>query len=208
MKKLKENLAYLILCLCEMVVGILLLIKPVAFTRGIIIAFGILLTAAGIFSIIRYIREIPVLAAKQQTLTKGLIGMVTGLFCALQSRWFIKTFPILTILYGVIILFTGAYKIQSSVDIKRLKKKNFVSSCISAGFSVLFAVVILWNPFGSSSVRWILIGVFLIVEAVLDLFIVFGNEKTVVGALKKEGKGDTMSEDISLSEESQAHESE
>lgn len=201
MKKLKENLAYLILCLCEIIVGILLLIKPVAFTRGIIIAFGILLTAAGILWIVRYIREIPVLAAKQQTLTKGLIGVTAGLFCALQSQWFMKTFPMLTILYGVIILFTGAYKIQYSVDIKRLKKKNFVSSCVSAGLAVLFSVIILWNPFGSSGARWILTGVFLIIESVLDLFIVFGNEKTAAGAFKKEEKSD-----MPLAEGSEPHE--
>ena len=33
-----------------------------------------------------------------------------GAFCAFNSRWFIATFPVITLIYGVIILVAGIRK--------------------------------------------------------------------------------------------------
>ncbi len=55
-KTLKRN-SNLLMCIAELIVGVLLLINPVGFTRGIIIAFGIPLTLQGIGSIVGYIRR-------------------------------------------------------------------------------------------------------------------------------------------------------
>lgn len=52
------------MCIAELIVGILLLINPVGFTRGIIIALGVPLTLQGIGSIVSYIREKPQAARK------------------------------------------------------------------------------------------------------------------------------------------------
>lgn len=46
MKAIKENAGSLILSLAEIAVGILLLVNPVGFTAGIIIAAGVLLLAS------------------------------------------------------------------------------------------------------------------------------------------------------------------
>lgn len=43
MKSIRENAGVLILCIAELLVGILLLINPVGFTAGIVIAVGVLL---------------------------------------------------------------------------------------------------------------------------------------------------------------------
>ncbi|MBQ8638101.1 MAG: DUF308 domain-containing protein [Lachnospiraceae bacterium] len=182
--KLKENAASVILCLCELIVGILLLFRPVGFTRGIIIAFGLLLVIGGGVCIYRYFKSEAEAASRQQNLTKGLIIVMVGLFCVLKSQWFIAVFPILTILYGVVILFTGAYKVQYAVDSRRLKKKNFLTACISAVLALLFAAIILWNPFKNSGVRWGLIAVYLIVEAILDCVVLFGDEKKIAAFVK------------------------
>ena len=50
-KTLKRN-SNLLICIAELIVGVLLLINPVGFTRGIIVAFGIPLTLQGIGSIV------------------------------------------------------------------------------------------------------------------------------------------------------------
>ena len=42
-KTLKKN-SNLVMCIAELIIGILLLINPVGFTRGIIVALGIPLT--------------------------------------------------------------------------------------------------------------------------------------------------------------------
>ena len=158
----------LIVCICELLVGILLLINPVGFTKTIIIAIGVVLILTGIGSLITYFRTEPVYAARSQNLAKGLIAIVAGLFCAFRSRWFISAFPILTMLYGVGILLTGIAKIQWTVDMARLKMSKWFLAAIGAALSILFAAVILMNPFQSTTFLWPFVAVSLIVEAALD----------------------------------------
>ncbi len=70
MKALRQNGNAIIMCIIEVVAGILLLVNPAGLTASIIIAAGIAL-------------------------------MVDGLF------WFIITFPVIAILYGVAVLIGG-----------------------------------------------------------------------------------------------------
>lgn len=53
---MRRNSANLILCLGEIVIGALLLVHPVGFTRSIIMALGAVLALVGLFNIFRYFR--------------------------------------------------------------------------------------------------------------------------------------------------------
>lgn len=169
MKVLKENLGGIIVCLFEILVGVLLLINPIGFTSAIIVAFGIVLLAVGILSIVKYFRQEPKEAMAGKCLTKGLIALLCGCFCTFQSQWFIVTFPVLTIIYGIIILVTGLAKVQAAADLVRIKNNKWFLAAISAVISIICAVVILRNPFTSTSVLWIFTAVTLIVESIIDL---------------------------------------
>lgn len=169
MKTIKENMNGILVCLFELVVGILLLISPVTFTSGIIMAFGVVMLVAGLGCVIKYFRTDPVEAAQGQILVRGLIVLLVGGFCAFKSDWFVATFPILTLLYGVAILLSGLAKIQWTVDMLRLKKKNWNLAAISAATSIVFSLVIIGNPFSSTTILWMFTGISLIVEAVFDV---------------------------------------
>ena len=71
-------------------------------------------------------------------------------------------------LYGVGILLTGIAKIQWTVDMARLKMSKWFLAAIGAALSILFAAVILMNPFQSTTFLWTFVAVSLIVEAALD----------------------------------------
>ena len=114
-------------------------------------------------------------AAIQQSLAKGLLLVTVGVFCLFKSQWFIATFPLLTILYGIIILITGLVKIQWAVDMLRLKIQKWFFAAIGAALSLLFALIILKNPFGSTVFLWRFVAISLILEAVLDITTLFFN---------------------------------
>ncbi|MCD8037705.1 MAG: DUF308 domain-containing protein [Lachnospiraceae bacterium] len=173
MKNLKENTGNLIMCLCEAVIGILLLMNPTGFTSFVIIALGAVLAVRGIVSVIAYFRAKPEEAAKGQDLASGFILLAVGLFCMTRSEWFIVTFPVLTLIYGVIILFAGITKIQWVADCIRLKKKQWVFALISALLSLISAAVIIKNPFTTTVILWNFTAISLIVEAVLDVVAFF-----------------------------------
>ena len=179
MKTLKQNANSIILCLFEILVGILLLIDPMGFTSGIIITAGVILLAVGIVSVIKYFTTNAQEAAEGQLLMKGLASLLAGGFCAFHSQWFLATFPVLTIIYGIATLIAGLGKVQGTVDLIRRRNKKWVLAAISAVVSVLCAVVIIRSPFASTAVLWMFTGVSLILEAVLDVvtLIVTGNSK-------------------------------
>lgn len=182
MKSIRRNINGMLLCIFEILVGILLLIDPVGFSSFIIIALGILLIFAGTGSIISYFRMEPEEAALSQKMLKGLLFLVAGLFCAAKSKWFIFTFPLLTIVYGVGILIAGLAKIQWAVNLLRMKREKWFLPAISALVSLLCAMLIFANPFSATEALWIFTGVSLIGEAVFDII------SLLLGGRKKEEK--------------------
>ena len=108
-------------------------------------------------------------AALEQQLIRGLLMLLLGLFCIFNARWFIATFPVLTMLYGVGLLVVGVAKVQWTVDILRVKVGRWYLPGISALVSLVCAAIILFNPFASTVALWVFIGVALIVEAAVDL---------------------------------------
>lgn len=175
MKSLKSNINGILVCLFEIVVGILLLINPIGFTTGIITISGIVLLIVGVISIIKYFRAGVEEAVMGQYLVKGLAAVVAGAFCAFRARWFIVTFPALTVIYGVVVLFAGLGKIQFSLDMFRRKNKRWFLGIISALISIICAVIILRNPFTVTTALWMFTGITLIVEAVVDIIVLIVN---------------------------------
>lgn len=175
-----SKVSSIILSLCEAIIGVLLLVNPVGFTTGIIVFLGIVLLVLGITSVVQYFRTEPEAAVLKQGLTRGCIEILSGLFCIMKSGWFIATFPILTILYGIGTLIAGIAKVQWTVDKIRLKMKKWFWTAIGAVLTIACAVIILCNPFSSTAALWIFIAITLIVEAVVDIIAaIFVKEKSV-----------------------------
>ncbi len=168
MKAIKQNGNTIILCVIEAVVGVLLLIDPVSFTAGIIIVAGIALMVSGLLDVIQYFRNKPDEAAAGQLLMRGLVALLAGAFCAFNSQWFILTFPMITILYGVAVLVGGLSKVQIAIDMLRAKNSKWWWGAISAAISILCAIVMIGNPFTSTVALWWFIGISLIAEAIFD----------------------------------------
>lgn len=169
MSNVKLNLNSILICLLELIIGILLLIDPIGFTAGIIIFFGAGLLVFGLVSIFRYFRADPVEASQGSLLAAGLISILIGGFCALYSEWIILTFPIITVFYGVVILLTSMTKIQWTVDMLRLKSGKWYLCAISAAASTICGVLIVIDPFTSTGILWMFVSISLIVEAVFDV---------------------------------------
>ena len=73
---LKGRMGSLLLCVLQILVGVLLLINPMGFTSGIIIGAGWVMAALGMVSVVRYFMMNPEEAANSQLLFRGLaLGM-------------------------------------------------------------------------------------------------------------------------------------
>ena len=75
----------------------------------------------------------------------------------------------------MLILISGINKIQWAVDMLRQKQKYWFVALIGAALSLVFAALVLANPFSSTAALWIFIAVSLIIEAVVDILaFIFG----------------------------------
>lgn len=158
-----------VLCGLEILVGVLLLIAPVSFTRSVIIAGGWLLVLSGVWSIVRYFTMPPEDGVKTQALFRGLLLGMGGAACITQYGWFLTAFPLLTVLYAIWMLALAAMKLQKMADMLRMKAGRWYVPAIAAGIAILLATVILLNPFGAVNAVWTFAGVSLIAEAVMEL---------------------------------------
>lgn len=169
MKAIKDFLGGALMCVLEIIVGILLLIDPYTFTVGIVTVCGVFLLVAGVVSVIRYFRTEAPLAAAGQLLTKGLTMLLGGWFCIGNAAWFLTMLPVLAIVYGVVVLVTGLGKVQWTFDLIRAKKGKWIMAAISAVISIACGAVILANPFTTTDILWTFTGIVLICQAVVDI---------------------------------------
>lgn len=170
MKKLTSKVMELTFAGCEIVLGILLLINPVAFTSAIITVIGLLLAVLGILAIVRHLRKSPAEAARGQDMMQGLIMVAGGIFCMMKNALLTTAaLPLLMLVYGALVLVSGLAKVQWAVDKYRLHADKWFWEAISAAVTVICAALIIAHPLSSATAMWIFIGVTLLVEAVLDV---------------------------------------
>ena len=153
----------------EFIIGLILLFRPEGFTSVIIVSLGVVLIILGAMSTVNYFRTEKSEAMKTNLLSKGLLCLIGGIFFAFNSKWFIKTFPISTVLYGVFMLLLGVVKFQSSADAFRFKMKYWYINLIGAVLTLFSSVMIITNPFTSTEFVWKYIAIALLVEAALDI---------------------------------------
>ena len=165
---LKNNMVNLILSIGELIIGIILLITPLWFTKTIIILIGICLLILGIINIINYFKTNINEAIQEKKLLNGLISLTFGIFCTFYANWFINKIHILSIIYGIIILLLALRKIEWTINSFRLKRKYCYIILINSIISLMFSIIILNNSFKPSFI-WKLTGIVLILEAIFDI---------------------------------------
>lgn len=174
---IKEKVSVIALSIIEILVGILLLTSPMGLTSWIIVIAGIILTATGILKIVGYFSVSAEEAILQKSLAFGILAVLLGLCCMFRSEWFIALFPLLTTLYGILILINGVIKVQWTADMIRIKKRRWGWMALSAAVTVMCAIIILWHPFVAIAALWMFIGITMIVEAVIDIIAVIFIQK-------------------------------
>ncbi|MGN1343982.1 MAG: HdeD family acid-resistance protein [Traorella sp.] len=192
MKNIKLDIKDILLCILELLIGILLIVDPIQFTTAILVLIGVVLVFIGIYSIVTYFCNDVVEGIMSQSLMKGLALLVLGDFCIFHYDWFIVTFPLLSVVYGIVILLIGLSKVQGCIDAFRLKKKKWFLIGISALISIGCAILIIRNPFTTTAYLYLFMGISLIVEGVFDgitwVLEKIDNKKTVENNIGKQSE--------------------
>lgn len=169
MKKESNKLVSIILALIELAVGILLLIDPAKFVYTIIVGTGILLIAIAIFCIVKYFFTPALEAAQGQLFLIGAVALIGGIVCIWKTAVIFSKIRWLVLLCGIAILVLGIGKVQQTIDMIRLKSGRWLFQAISAALSLIFGLIIVFNPFASVTAFWTFAGIAFIVAAAADI---------------------------------------
>lgn len=170
MKLIKQFGSDAVLCIVEIIVGILLLVDAESFSTGAIIVLGVALLLLAAVQMVKYFKQDALEASHGSLLFVGLICLLAGCFCIFAAGWLMKTFAsLITLIYGIGILLAGLGKIQWTVDALRIGGREWLMPAITAVVSIICAVVIILNPFATVKALWIFTGIALIVESVVDV---------------------------------------
>ncbi len=174
MKKFLKNANSGIICLIEIIVGVLLLLDPQSFISYILIIAGAFIAVTGVISLIKYFVAKPE-ESEKGGLTGALVSLSIGAFLIIKNNIATAWITIITVIFGAAILYTGYQKLEKAVE-KMRSKQYFLVSLISALVTILFAVLIIFVI--PDKAIWLFIGIALIVEAAIDL------ADMIVGAIK------------------------
>ncbi len=165
---IKMHGAALLTIFVGILVGILLLINPAKYAIAIIRIAGLLLIALAVFDFLKYFRTKPEEAARGSGFYTGMTDAAIGLFCLFGSDWFLGAFPVLAVFYGLFQVLIGFRKTQRMVDALRMKQKSWGMKGISAGITLLFGFVIVFNPNMTLMSVWVFTGITMILEGIFD----------------------------------------
>ena len=170
MKKfLTSKIGNILLCIAEIIVGVLLLVNPDAVTSAFIIGAGAVMILTGIvFCTLYFVGEAEKMVIKQ-LLFKGLLLIILGILCVTQYGILLAALPFVTWVYAIAMLILAAYKVQCTVDILRLSGIRWYFPAISAALAVVLALFILLNPNTAMNIVWGFMGVSIILEARLEI---------------------------------------
>ena len=171
MKALKDNINMVFVLLCELAVGVLLLIDHNAFLSTILMGTGAVLAVCGVAGVVRYMRSSTETAILQHTLGRGLMQLAAGCVLLFGAQWLLGFFSLITSLCGAGLLLVGIMKVQQAADYCRLRLPCWKLSACNAALCLISAVLVMLNPFAVVDTLWMLAAIALIVSAAGDLLV-------------------------------------
>ena len=149
------------------ILGFLLVFKSDTTIMMISYIIGGVLVAIGILALIRYIRagESP-LERNELDIVYGIVTVIFGIII-IQSYQAVAS--IIPAVLGVAIIINSAGKLNYAFQLKDDENRMWKTTMVVAIISVIFGVILLFNPFEAALSIMKIIGIVIIIYALLDL---------------------------------------
>ena len=172
MRAFLKHVPVILLALFEMIAGVMLFIKPDSFTTIIIAIFGGVLIAVGIVNLFRYIKGRKEGNANALSLTIAvivtLVGIVALFFPGPIFNWVKTAFGAL--IYAIMLIISRVFKLGLYIDYRHAGVPVNFLHVISGILAIVLGVVIILRPYGNNEkAMWIITGIMMIGESLVDV---------------------------------------
>lgn len=156
----------LVVSVLLLILSILLIAKPVASLRFIIIFLGSIAVLDGIIHIISYISTTPEFRAFSFELVQGILGVILGLAAMFNPDVIVSFLPFIV---GIWIIGEGIIKFQFAFNIKGSQAGNWFILLLMSVLTIIFGFIVIFNPFGTAVAITTLAGIFLLVSEIANI---------------------------------------
>lgn len=148
--------------------GLAFILWPDVVTTSITVVLGVALVIVGIVYIIDYFRRWDI-EYKSNGLAIGILLLFAALFLFLQSNVIAGAIPVLL---GFAVIISGTIKLQNAIVLNRAKDPVWKYILILAAVCFVMGAVFIIDPFATTRVLIIVIGVGLLISGLSDLIII------------------------------------
>lgn len=167
MKEVKQfSKSYILVSALYVVLGAVLLAWPDTSVKMICYGLGFVMVALGITYGVIYFTKDNLAGFLQMDLVIGIVCLAFGIFILLNPT-FLST--VLPFAMGIILLLGAVVKIQSSLNMRRLKFGKWYLVLICALIIIAMGIVLLCNPFREERYMILYIGICLVLDGLTNL---------------------------------------
>ena len=167
---IKQNIYGLLMVLLLITFGVLLLVNPDLFSMWIVRIIGCLLIVLSGVEFYRYFKAKPEEASNSTDFFLAAVFLAVGIFCICAANWLLRAFPIFAVIFGILQILVGFYKLQKTVDDLRMKRPFWYLKAIGAAISLAFGFIIAVYSEMTFMGVWIFTAIALIFEGIFDAF--------------------------------------
>lgn len=148
------------------IAGAILLLFPETTARTICYLIAIVVMAIGLIKVLTYLARGLEQNMYKNDLVVGLVCFIIGLVLIFKVKAIISIIPILL---GILVLISGFGKLQSSLDVKRMKNGNWTYFFIIALVNIALGLLCIFSPFKIAKTMIRLIGLAMLFSGITDL---------------------------------------
>lgn len=165
----KSKIAYVIMSVLLFAVGMCLIIWPALITKVICYVIGSIALIAGIIElVIFFARDISVRTVSY-SLIIGFLLSIFGLILLLKPD---NSAVFFSMLFGVFIIIDSVLKLQTSFELRNLGVLRWWVNLLLALASAVLGVLLVINPFATTNILFVFMGISLVVDALENIWTV------------------------------------
>ena len=156
--------------------GTVLVLKSEETLKVISYLVGGALITLGIVAFIKFFKNSEKNVPDNFDIIYGIVTIVFGIFIIFNDKLVASIIPFIL---GAWILFKSAFKVAYGFELKGKNSPIWKPTLITSGISALVGIIILFNPFKTASIVFMLIGIALIAYGIMDIISTYQLKKNV-----------------------------
>ena len=170
----KAKSALIGISIVYLLLGVIMVISPVFVSNFICYVIGALLIVVGGSGIFTYIRAGASGAFAKITLLISVLFAVLGIYILINPEGFVSIIPLVV---GVMLIIESFDKISTTLNAKKNGYQNWLKMLIASVIIFALGLILVLNPFESVTVFIRVIGVFLIIDAISNIYLAYNFSK-------------------------------